>query len=132
MSTSAPWYETYQNYTDSAAAAIKECVSIMRARGHTIPDSYPSLSYRLKITPRRVRTLFRRDITSFVDKGEWDRLRQRAGGFFLEEAVRLRELAKAYEKVGTKIISDGDISELPLVGEKIRAATTAPGSSLDI
>lgn len=114
-------------YTDIAMLTIRLCVLIMRTRGNTIRKSYFGLSDRLKITPRRVRSLLESDGIPVVRKTEWDGMRKRAGKFFLEESARLRELAKAYDTVGEKMGSDDcalTFSELALVGDP-REATTA-------
>lgn len=129
MSESASWSKKDQVYTDGAMTTIRWCVDAMRGRGITVDNIFIDLAYRLKISPRRVRTLWRKDIIPVVKHTEWEKLRQRAGCFFLEEAARLRELAKTYDTVGTKMISDGDISELM---EIRRRAETAPYNSMDI
>lgn len=129
MSESASWSKKDQVYTDGAMTTIRWCVDAMRGRGITVDNIFIDLAYRLKISPRRVRTLFRKDVIPVVRQAEWEKLRHRAGCFFLEEAARLRELAKTYDTVGTKMNSDGDISELMEI--RIRAET-APYNSMDI
>lgn len=123
MSASVSWSDSYQIYTDNAIMTIHNCVSVMRARGFTIANSYSKLAYALKVTPRRVRTLLNQDGAVVVKRTEWEKLRKSAGTFFLEEAERLRRLAETYETIGEKMMSDDEISELTAVGEKMRATT---------
>lgn len=98
MSASSSWTKLDQTYTDDAMKIVRQCMSVMRGRGHTVGSAYFNLADHLKINPRRVRTLFKNDGIPVVKKPEFRRLRERAGDLCLEEAARLRELAKTYHE----------------------------------
>lgn len=105
MSDYRSWKKACQPYTEDAIGLIRECVAAMRARGLKTSTVLRDLPAVMRMSERRVRTLFHRDGIPVVLANEWQSLRYRAGLFFLNEAERLRQLADQYEARGNDLVS---------------------------
>lgn len=100
------WNTLYQpTHTEDAISLVRECVTILRARGLKTDTALHDLPELVGTTKRRVRTLFHRDGMPVVLRNEWMNLRYRVGLFLLNEASRLRGLAEKYEERGQELVS---------------------------
>lgn len=105
MSANHAWSKSYPSNAESAIELVRRCVAAARSWGTKTDVALHDLAPALGTTPRRIRTLFHRDREPVVLKNEWLSLRYRAGLFFLNNAVRLRELADEHEEIGNNLVS---------------------------
>lgn len=116
MSDNKSWKENSTNFTEAAIELVRDCVATMRATGARpaasgsraiaeTKNALPAIADALGLSQRRAKCLFYRDGFPVVLKNEWMNLRFKAGLFFLNNAVKLRDLADECEARGEDLVS---------------------------
>lgn len=85
------------DYAEPAIEVLRLVVAAKRSAGHKTIAALESSAPEFDAPPRRLRHLFERDRTPYVDETEFDRMLLRGAGILRRIAARLRENADRWD-----------------------------------